>query len=292
MLGTGTLTGLFAGFVAGAIDAIWSWAPAAQFVPAILGRLRFVLYTALSHALVGFAVGLVATAVLLLLSRATRFGDLMRFAFAHHRERQATKPHEATIGLSVVLAGLPILAAALYVAYRSTVPFLANRHEMRLVVIVAMASGLAALIVAIPLAFVAARPVEAGLARLVPRAPWLASVWAPFVTACVMLVLAATVWARLQWETAKLLPLRGPVVAVVALVLALGFARIAAYAIAKLAVVPAWPRRAVWVALPLVMLVAVLATGGSAAVIKAELAYTGLGGGIARDLRTLFDRDH
>jgi len=292
VLGTGTLTGLFAGFAAGAIDAIWSWAPAAQFVAGVAGRLRFVLFTALAYALVGLIVGFLATGALLVLSRATRLGDLMRFAFAHHRARQAEKPHEATIGISVVLAGLPILAAALFVAYRATVPYLANRHEMRLVVLVAMASGLAAIVVAIPLAFVAARPVEAAVARLVPRAPWLASVWGPFVAAAALVALGLAVWAKLQWETAKLLPLRGPVVVVVALLLALGFARVAAYCIVKLETLPAWPRRVGWVLLPIAMLVAVLATGGSAPVIKAELAYTGLGGGIARDLRMLFDRDH
>ncbi|MEO6775209.1 MAG: sulfatase-like hydrolase/transferase [Kofleriaceae bacterium] len=292
VLSTGMLTGLFAGFAAGAIDAIWAWSPAAQFVPDVLGRVRFVLYTALSHALIGLVVGLVATLGLLLLSRATRLGDLWRFTFAHHRERQATTPREATIGLSVVLVGVPILAAALFVAYRSTLPYLASRHEMRLVVLVAMASGLAAVAVAIPLAFVAARPVETGLARLVRRAPWLASVWAPFIAAAVLLALGAAVWAKLQWDTAKVLPLRGPIVAVVGLGLALGFVRIAGATTATLARVPAWPRRAGWVALPIGVLVAVLATGGSAPVIKAELAYTGLGGGIARDLRTLFDRDH
>jgi arylsulfatase A-like enzyme len=292
VLGTGTLTGLFAGFAAGAIDAIWAWAPAAQFVPGVAGRLRFVAFTAFEHALVGLVVGLIATAILLVLSRQTRLGDLMRFAFAHHRERQATKPHEATIGISVVLVGLPILAAALYIAYRATVPYLANRHEMRLVVIVAMAAGLGAVAAAIPIAFILARPVEAGVARLVPRAPWLASVWAPFVAAAILVVLGAAVWAKLEWETAKLLPLRGPVVVVLALVLALGFARVAAYTVIELDAIPKWPRRIGWVALPLLVLVAVLATGGSAPVIKAELAYTGLGGGIARELRTLFDRDH
>jgi arylsulfatase A-like enzyme len=292
VLGTGTLTGLGAGCAAGAIDAIWSWAPAAQFVPGVLGRLRFVLYTALSHALVGFVVGLVATLLLLVLSRATRLGDLLRFAFAHHRARQASAPREATIGVSVVLVGLPIVALALYIAYRATVPYLASRHEMRLVVIVAMASGLAAVAAAIPLAFVVARPVEAGLSRLVPRAPWLASVWAPFVATAALVAIGAAVWAKLQWETAKVLPLRGPVVLIVACLLALGVARVAAFTVLRADALPKWPRRAAWVGLPILLLVAVLASGSSPAVIKAELAYTGLGGGIARDLRGVFDRDH
>src|SRR3569833_928502 len=95
VLGTGTLTGLFAGFAAGTIDAIWSWAPAAQFVAGVVGWLRFVVFSALAYALVGLIVGLLATAALLVFLRATRLGDLMRFAFAHHRARQAEKPHDA-----------------------------------------------------------------------------------------------------------------------------------------------------------------------------------------------------
>src|SRR5262249_55595052 len=52
-----------------------------------------------------------------------------------------------------------------------------------------------------------------------------------------------------------------------------------------------WRRRAMWIALPIALLVLVLISGGSAAVIKAETAYTGLGGPIARELRRAFDWD-
>ena len=291
VLGTGVLAGLIAGAAAGAIDAVWSWRAAAQFVPGLGGRLRFVLYTALSHGATGAAIGFLLAAVLLVLSRATRLGDLMRFAFAHHRARRDSAPHEATIGISVALVGLPIVAAALYVAYRTTMPYVANRHEMRLVVIVAMAATLGALLVAVPIAFVAARPVEAALARLVPRAPWLASVWAPFVAAGALGVIALAVWAKLQWETAKILPLRGPVVGLLGLVLAIVAARPAAYADAKLAALAPWPRRAAWLGGAIVLVLLVFVTGGSAGVIKAESAYTGLGGAIAKELRKLGDRD-
>src|SRR2546422_10660038 len=92
VLGTGALTGFVAAFAAGMIDAVWSWAPAAQFVPHAGGRLRFVLYTALSHAAAGMIAGLVIAAFVVALARGTRLGNLLRFAFADHAERRAQDP--------------------------------------------------------------------------------------------------------------------------------------------------------------------------------------------------------
>ncbi|HSS02146.1 MAG TPA: sulfatase-like hydrolase/transferase, partial [Kofleriaceae bacterium] len=61
--------------------------------------------------------------------------------------------------------------------------------------------------------------------------------------------------------------------------------------VARAAAIARWPRRAGWALLPFVLLGLVLATGGSAPVIKAASAYTGLGGPIAHALRRAFDRD-
>jgi arylsulfatase A-like enzyme len=293
VLGTGTLAGAIAGLTAGAIDAVWSWAPARQFLPHLPTRLRFVSYTALSYCSTGLVIGCVATLVLLVLSRATRLGDVARFVVAYHRERQVTDPRDTTGGLSLVIAGLPIVVAMLDIAYRTTLPLVATRHEMRLVVVVAMASAVGALVIAIPLMFVVARPIERLLSKLVPRFSPLASVWAPFVAAAVLVTLGLGVWAKLEWETAKLLPLRAPLVAVLGCALAIVAWRPAGYANSK---IRALPRRywhvAVWTAKLLVLFLLVLASGGSAAVIKAENAYTGLGGPIAHTIRRAFDRDH
>src|SRR5882672_5793067 len=143
VLGTGALTGFIAAFAAGMIDAVWSWAPAAQFLPHAAGRLRFVLYTALSHGAVGALAGLAIAVGALVLSRGTRLGDLVRFAFADHAARRAPRvtdpdagdassreedPKITVVGLSLVLAGLPMLALALWIGYRLTLPYLANRH--------------------------------------------------------------------------------------------------------------------------------------------------------------------
>src|SRR5215510_6237112 len=179
VLGTGTATGVLAGIATGAIDAIWSWAPAAQFVPGVATRLRLVGFAAGSYALAGAIAGLGAAAVLLGLSRATRLGDLMRFALREHTERRARDPRAAVAGLSLVLAGLPCAAAALVIAFRLTVPYVTNRHVIPLEVAVAMTAAVVALAAAAPVAFAIARGIEAGLAAIAPRVRFVSSPWAP-----------------------------------------------------------------------------------------------------------------
>ena len=50
VLGAGVLTGVIAGAAVGAIDALWSWGPSAQFAPGFLARARVVLFVACTHA--------------------------------------------------------------------------------------------------------------------------------------------------------------------------------------------------------------------------------------------------
>src|SRR5262245_61574119 len=116
VIGAGVVTGAFAGLATGAIDAIWSWAPAAQFVPGVGARLRTVGFAATSYAFAGALAGLVLVAALLVLSRGTRLGDLARFAFREHRRRRAQDPRTSVAGLALVLAGGPCIAAALVIA--------------------------------------------------------------------------------------------------------------------------------------------------------------------------------
>jgi len=291
VLGAGTLAGLVGGLAAGALDAAWSWAPAAQFVPGFAGRLRFVAFAAVSNALAGALAGLVVAAIALWMSRATRLGDLARFALRDHARRRAEAPASAVAGLSLVLAGLPCLAAALLVAFRVTVPYVTNRHVIQLEVVVAMAAAFAALAVAVPLAFVVARLVELGLTRLARRVAFVASPWAPAAALGAMLAATAAAWAAHDWETARQLPLRAPMVLALASLLGLAALGPAHATVRRLDRLARWPRRAGWAALPFALLGLVLATGGSAAVIKAVAAGTGLGGPIARTLRQAFDRD-
>jgi arylsulfatase A-like enzyme len=291
VIGAGVVTGVIAGAATGAIDALWSWGPAAQFLPGAFARLRHVAFAATSYALAGAVAGLVVAALLFGLSRGTRLGDLVRFLVREHQARRAREPRASVAGLSLVLAGAPCVALALFAAFHLTVPFVTNRRVIELEVIVAMAATLAALALAVPVAFVVARAIEAALARLAPRVRAVSSVWAPPIALGVLLAVALLAWAVRAWETARQLPLRAPVVVAVGLVLALAALRSGRATVIRLAALPRRWHVAVWAALPLALAALMLATGASAAVIKASSAYTGLGGAIAHTLRRAFDRD-
>jgi len=294
VLGAGVLTGVIAGLAAGAIDALWSWGPAGQFAPGFLARVRFVLFTATTHAAAGALVGLAIAGKLLVLSRASRLGDLVRFGLREHVARRARDPGEAVAGLALVIASLPCVAITLYVAYRLAVPYLANRKAPGLVVVVAMGAGLAALAVAIPIAFLIARAIEEGLAALARQRHWrfLSSPFAPLVAAGLLVAAGVALWVIVEWETARVLPLRVPAVMVLGLLLAVPVARSAAALGVRIGALRLRAKRlAVWAALPVVLFALVLATGGSAGVVKAASAYTGLGGPIARTIRRAFDWD-
>ena len=291
VLALGALTGLLAGLAAGAIDAVWSWAPAAQFVGRLGAHLRFVAYTALSYGGAGMAAGFVVTAGLLVLSRGTRLGDLQRYAWDKHDEVRANDPRDATIGVSVVIAGVPALAAAIYATYKVMTPVVVGSHAMGLAVLAVIGAVFAAVGVAAVVAFIAARPLELVIRPAAARWRPLSSVWAPFVALGALTAIALALWAWREWETARLLHLHGAVVALVAAVLAIPAAGGVQHALDFLAILQPWIRRALWLVSPIVLVVLVIWTGGSIAVIKAARAYTGLGAPIARELRRVFDRD-
>jgi arylsulfatase A-like enzyme len=290
-LAVGALTGFIAAAAAGAIDAVWGWAPAGQFVPGFFGRLRFVAYTALSHAALGALAGVVLAAVIAAMA-ATRLGTLWRFAFGYHDKIREADRRDAVIGVSVAIALVPVLAAAIYIVDRATLPVVVTSHAKNLAVLVVIVATLAALAAVVLVAFALARPIELALRPLAARWRPVSSAWAPFVTAGVLAAIALGLWAWHEWDTVEQLHLRGAVVAAVALVLAIP-ARRPARRVKDFANVwrPAL-RRPVWAVLVALVPVLVLATGGSAGVIKAASAYTGLGGPVSRTLRKLADRDH
>jgi arylsulfatase A-like enzyme len=292
VLAIGVLAGLVAGAAAGALDALWSWSAAAQFVAHVGARVRFVAYTALSHAAAGALVGLVVAVAFVVIARGTRMGELVRFMLRTHTERRTRDPRDAVVGLAFVLAGAGSLAVAIAVVYGAMTPVVVASHVLGLAVLATIAATLAALVVAAVVTFVLARLFELGLRPLAARVRIVSSPRAPAVALFAIVAVAAAAWAWHDWATVKLLHLRGEVVLAVAAVLALPALVLARRLAAVLARLPPWPRRGVWVAWPLALAVAVLATGGSAQVIKAASAYTGLGGPIARELRRVFDRDH
>ena len=294
VLGTGVVTGAIAGLAAGMIDALWSWAPAAQFVPHGLARVRFVLFAGALHAAAGVALGLLLTLALLLVSRGTRLGDLLRFGWREHLARRARDPREALAGLAITLATLPCLAAALWIGYRLTVPYVANRKVLGLVVVVAMGAALAATAAAVLIGFVVGRRLE-DLLRLAARRPRLgralSSPYAPPAAAAALVGLGLAAWAIDSWETARQLPLRGPIVAAVGLGLAVPAAGPAAAIVRRLAPLRPAALAAVWAAAAGALLSSVIGLGAGTSVVKAASAYTGMGGPIARTLRQAFDRD-
>ncbi|HEY5924945.1 MAG TPA: sulfatase-like hydrolase/transferase [Kofleriaceae bacterium] len=291
MLATGVLTGLIAGFAAGLIDAVWSWAPAAQFVPGAAARLRFVLYTGLTLATAGALVGLFAAGGLLVLSRFTRLGDLVRFGWAEHQALRARDPRDAMIGLSFVLAGVPLVDAAIYAAYNVMTPVVVKSHARDLATLVVIAATVVAVGMAVVLMFVVARVVELGLRALARRVPIIASPWAPLVALVALVALAAAEWVHRLWEYARVLPLRGPLVLAVAVLLAIPATGPARLTVERMNALRPVLRRIAWAVLPVVLILLVLWSGANASVIKAATKYTGLGKPVARGVRKTFDRD-
>jgi arylsulfatase A-like enzyme len=291
VIATGVLTGLVAGCAAGLCDAMWSWGPAAQFVPGFLARLRFVVYSGLVLGVAGALLGVVAAAGVLVMSRFTRLGDMLRFGWAEHEARRGRDPRDAVIGLSFVLAGVPLIAAAIAATYRVMTPVVLKSHAKGLAVLAVIAATLVALGIAVGLMFVIGRIVEHGLRAVAPRVPVIASPLAPLVALGALVAFGLAWWAYREWEVARVLPLRGPFVVVIAALFAIPATGLASRLVDRIGALRPAVRRAVWAALPVVLVVLVLWTGANASVIKASTAYTGLGKPIARGIRKTFDRD-
>ncbi len=294
VLATGVLAGAFAAAAVGALDACFAWRAATQFTPGVLTHLRFVLFVALTHALAGMVVGLIVTPGLLVLSRETRLGDMLRFGHGVHLERRARDPLTAMSGLALVLAGLPIVVGCVLAAYKIALPQLASRHAMDLVVAVAIGAGVVALGVAVPLAFVVARQLERLLALALRPAPRIARAaswpYAPIVALIAMVAVGLAWLVAREWETAQQLPLRAPLVVLLGALLAVPAWRPARAVTVLLSVMLPWLRRATWV-IGSLALVGLILLGGSEPVTKATASFTGIGGPIVRGLRTAFDWD-
>jgi choline-sulfatase len=225
--------------------------------------------------------------------RATRLGDVVRFAIADHAARRARDPRLAVAGLALAIAALPCAAFALWFAFKLAMPWLATRKAMDLVVVVAMAAAIAALVAAVPLAFVVAHAVEAVLQLLPPRLVRpLSWIGAPAVATVVIVALGLVAWAYRDWATAQLLPLRAPIVAGLALVAAAATARPAIRAVEFASLMTRRSRAALYVAMPIALVVLILGLGASDRALKAATAYTGLGAPITHALRRGFDWDH
>ena len=294
-LARGLACGALAGAAAGVIDGLWSWSSLGQFLPGAGGKLALLLFLAASYGLVFGLAGAAGAGLVALFDRATRLGDLVRGALALHGQARARDPRDALIGLSLVLAGVPVLAGLLGTAYLTALPALALRKHMGLVIAVSMGLSLGALALAAPLTFVLARPLEVGLRALAGRhatlARALSSIWAPVAAAAALMATAGIVAAVRAWETLALLPLRPWSASLLALVLAppawLAVARLDRLARGRLGA----GRRALPAALILSLVALVIAAGSPEAVRKSAGQYSGLGGPITRVARGLVDLD-
>jgi arylsulfatase A-like enzyme len=156
-----------------------------------------------------------------------------------------------------------------------------------------MTIAIVAVLIAIPVSFVIARGIEEGL-RAAAKQPAvgrvLSSPFAPLVALGLFLVGGAIAWAVRDWETARVLPLRGPIVIAVFGVLALAALGPAWRVVDRARALRPAIRRTAWAALPFGLLALVLVSG-AVGTVKAATAYTGLGGPITRNLRRAFDWD-
>ncbi|RMH38028.1 MAG: hypothetical protein D6689_20355 [Deltaproteobacteria bacterium] len=286
----GLVAGAIAGAGAGAIDALWSGAALAQFVPAWADRARAVALAAALYAVAAAVVGAALGAAGWALWRKSYVGTLWRRAAEAHRARRQRDPRAALAPLATAIALVPSAAASLGGTYVATARALALRQHRGLIVAVAMAAAVAALVVAVLVALAVAGAVEAALRRLaraerVARA--LSAPAAPAIAAIALTATAAAVAAYAAWDTVKLLHLR-PVVAVAGTAL-LGWpaGRAAARIVARLPVrwLAASP-----VAVAVLGVVAA-AAGDADGPRKAVDRYTGLGGPCIRALRRLGDWD-
>jgi len=280
---------------AGVIDGLWSWGRAGQHLPGVGGRARWLAYLATSHALAGGVVGAVLASLGLVWSRATRLGDLARFARAEHDRRRAADPGDAVAGVSIVLVGMPVLAGAVATAYLVLVPTLTGRKHPGLIIASAMGGAVVALVAAGLLTFLLARPVERALRRLT-RIPAIAGPLTAFSTplwlALALAAIGGAILLAWTWSTAKLLPLRGPAVVLGALVLAIGARAIGRRAAERLAGRAVRLQASILAGAAIAVVLIMFVAGGDSAVIKAATNHTGLGGPIAHVVRRAFDRDH
>ena len=184
VLGGGTVAGAIAGLAAGAIDALWSWGPAGAVrarvprPPAVRGVLR-------DHATrpPGRWPGWWARRCCWCCRGRAGSASWRGSGGAEHLARRARDPRDAIAGLAITVATVPWVAGGLVVAYRVIARFTAGRKAPELVLVVAMIGALAAVAIAVPIAFVLGRLLERALrpAAAHPRLRFVSSPYAPFV---------------------------------------------------------------------------------------------------------------
>ncbi len=270
----GLVASLVAGIGAGLVDGLWSWSASSQFVPDLPGKLRLLLYLAAACGLAAAVIGTAVTAIGIGLVRWTRIGDLLR--------RAGEVPARTWLSLELFI---PLAALALVVAGELAEDRLGARRHFGLVIAVVIAATVGALLVAALVSFAIGALIERALgASTIPRA-------APGWVAIGLVVVSGALVGHRYRETLSLLPLRGPAVAAVTFAFAIGFAPAARRLVDRIGARPLWQAAAGAAGLGLFLVIATIAAGARDGVIKSAVAYSGLGGPVARGLRPLGDLD-
>lgn len=292
-LGRRTAAALAAGALAGAatglIDGLWSWRLMARFVPDAPGRLRALLFLAAAYALFAALAAAAATLLGIAFWRGTRLGHI-----AARRRAGARDPGDALIALSLVLAGIPALGAALAAGYWLAFAALSGRKHVGLMLVSAMGIALVALFAAVLLALVLGRLVEAALRRLAASPAWtdpLTSRRAPLVAGGALLALAAAAAIAATWDTLSLLPLRPLWVGLLAVALFPPSLALGGRLVGRISGLRPLARRGALAASLLALFALALVAGAAEGPREAAAAHSGAGAALARLLRRLGDLD-
>jgi len=294
LLVAGAIAGAVAGASTAILDGLWTWGRLSQFVPGTSGKLRVLVYLATSHALVGMLAGVAVAAIVAFYLRVTRLGDLVRHATAEHARARARSPRDALVGLSLVLAFIPVVALLLYLGHAVLLAELGKRKHPGLVLAVTMIVTLGLTGAAFAVAIALARVVEVGLRAIAigPLARPLSSPLAPAVAGAVMLAVGGALIVVASWKTLRLLNLRPYTAALVAVALAApAYALVARRGAARWRALPRRARFATAAGAPVVVLVLAALAGGNASVAKAAVAYSGGGKHVTGALAWIFDLD-
>jgi arylsulfatase A-like enzyme len=221
--------------------------------------------------------------------RGTRLGHIA----ARRRERERTTD-DALVSLSLVLAGIPALGAALAAGYWLAYALLAGRKHVGLMLAAAMGIALAALIVAALMALLLGRAVEIGLRALADRPGWARVLTAPRapILAGGMLLAAFALAAILKtWGTLSLLPLRPLWIALVACALYPPSLAIARRLLGRISGLRPLLRRGALAAAMILLFLLALVAGNAEGPREAAAAHSGAGAALARLLRRMGDLD-
>jgi len=287
-------TGAVAMGLAGAANALYSLASAAQFVRGG-AKLIFVGYSTLLHAFSGLIIAAIVASTAIVLYHGTGFGALVAYVLREHEARRDSSPETALRITATILSVAPAFLLSLLAVHTVLLPFVSGRQVVGLVVLVTMAGTVAGFAIAVPVAFLLGKAIELlarpGL-RSARGARALTWFWSPFLVTVGLLACVLGGWLAGHWDAVVVRAIRGPsLVLLGAVAFAVPGWRIGRWLVTYAFACASWLRWTLALSIPLVLLLGVLATGHDLAAIKATTAHTEIGGRLTRAVRRIFDWD-